>query len=89
MTAITTPDYKVADIGLAAYGRKEIQLAEHEMPGLMATRREFADAQPLKGARIAIRPGISCSASWISVRPKSAREMSATLKSIASAPDRA
>src|SRR3954452_4363186 len=52
MTAITTPDYKVADIGLAAYGRKEIQLAEHEMPGLMATRAEFADAQPLKGARI-------------------------------------
>jgi adenosylhomocysteinase len=52
--ATTTPatDYKVADISLAAYGRKEIQLAEHEMPGLMATRREFADAQPLKGARI-------------------------------------
>ena len=52
MTAITTPDYKVADIGLAAYGRKEIELAEHEMPGLMATRAEFADTQPLKGARI-------------------------------------
>jgi adenosylhomocysteinase len=47
-----TTDYKVADISLAAYGRKEIQLAEHEMPGLMATRREFADAQPLKGARV-------------------------------------
>jgi adenosylhomocysteinase len=47
-----TTDYKVADISLAAYGRKEIQLAEHEMPGLMATRREFDDAQPLKGARI-------------------------------------
>jgi adenosylhomocysteinase len=47
-----TTDYKVADISLAAYGRKEIQLAEHEMPGLMATRREFADAQPLQGARI-------------------------------------
>jgi adenosylhomocysteinase len=45
-------DYKVADISLAAYGRKEIQLAEHEMPGLMSTRREFADSQPLKGARI-------------------------------------
>src|SRR5207342_1877150 len=39
-------------IGLADYGRKEIQLAEHEMPGLMSTRAEFADAQPLKGARI-------------------------------------
>ena len=47
-----TTDYKVADISLAAYGRKEIQLAEHEMPGLMETRREYADAQPLKGARI-------------------------------------
>ena len=52
MTAITTPDYKVADIGLAAFGRKEIQLAEHEMPGLMAVRAEYADAQPLAGARI-------------------------------------
>ena len=53
MTAVTTAaDYKVADISLADYGRKEIQLAEHEMPGLMSTRREFADAQPLKGARI-------------------------------------
>ena len=46
-------DYKVADIGLADFGRKEITLAEHEMPGLMGLRREFADAQPLKGARIA------------------------------------
>ena len=52
MTAITTSDYKVADIVLAAFGRKEIELAEHEMPGLMSTRAEFADAQPLKGARI-------------------------------------
>jgi len=48
----TTQDYKVADITLAEFGRKEITLAEHEMPGLMATRREFADVQPLKGARI-------------------------------------
>ncbi|HEX8344528.1 MAG TPA: adenosylhomocysteinase [Actinoplanes sp.] len=45
-------DYKVADLSLAAFGRKEIQLAEHEMPGLMSIRREFADAQPLRGARI-------------------------------------
>jgi adenosylhomocysteinase len=44
--------YKVADINLAAFGRKEIQLAEHEMPGLMATRAEYAAAQPLRGARI-------------------------------------
>jgi adenosylhomocysteinase len=48
----TTQDHKVADIGLAEFGRKEIRLAEHEMPGLMSTRREYAEAQPLKGARI-------------------------------------
>jgi adenosylhomocysteinase len=46
-------DYKVKDITLAEWGRKEITLAEAEMPGLMATRAEFAKAQPLKGARIA------------------------------------
>ena len=46
-------DFKVADLSLAEYGRKEIQLAEHEMPGLMSLRREYADVQPLKGARIA------------------------------------
>ncbi len=46
-------DYKVADISLAAYGRKEINIAETEMPGLMALRAEFGAAQPLKGARIA------------------------------------
>ena len=45
-------DFKVADLSLAAFGRKEIQLAEHEMPGLMSIRREFADSQPLRGARI-------------------------------------
>src|SRR5919112_2159981 len=50
--ATTVTDYKVADFSLAAYGRKEIELAEHEMPGLMKTREEFAAAQPLKGARI-------------------------------------
>jgi adenosylhomocysteinase len=44
--------YKVADLSLAAFGRKEIQLAEHVMPGLMATRAEYAENQPLKGARI-------------------------------------
>src|SRR2546423_15328526 len=47
-----TADFKVADLSLADFGRKEITLAEHEMPGLMAIRREYADAQPLKGARI-------------------------------------
>jgi adenosylhomocysteinase len=51
-TTAQKADYKVADLSLAEFGRKEIRLAEHEMPGLMATRREFADAQPLKGARI-------------------------------------
>jgi adenosylhomocysteinase len=45
-------DYKVADLSLAEFGRKEIRLAEHEMPGLMALRREYHDVQPLKGARI-------------------------------------
>ena len=46
-------DYKVADIGLADWGRKEIAIAETEMPGLMALRAEYGAAQPLKGARIA------------------------------------
>src|SRR3569623_1451358 len=46
-------DFKVADLSLAEFGRKEIRLAEHEMPGLMALRRENADVLPLKGARIA------------------------------------
>ncbi len=45
-------DFKVADLSLAELGRKEITLAEHEMPGLMATRAEYAEAQPLRGARI-------------------------------------
>jgi adenosylhomocysteinase len=45
-------DYKVADISLAPAGRKQIQLAEHEMPGLMEIRAEYADARPLEGARI-------------------------------------
>src|SRR5689334_13040868 len=50
--SVAEGDYKVADLSLAAFGRKEIQLAEHEMPGLMAIRREFAATQPLRGARI-------------------------------------
>ncbi|MDH6489353.1 adenosylhomocysteinase [Streptomyces sp. SAI-127] len=45
-------DFKVADLSLAGFGRKEITLAEHEMPGLMAIRKEYAEAQPLAGARI-------------------------------------
>ena len=50
--AASAQDYKVADMSLAEFGRKEITLAEHEMPGLMKTREEYAAAQPLKGARI-------------------------------------
>jgi adenosylhomocysteinase len=46
-------EFAVADLSLAAFGRKEIQLAEHEMPGLMALRAEFAAAKPLRGARVA------------------------------------
>ncbi len=46
-------DYKVADLSLAAFGRKEIQLAEHEMPGLMALRKEYGPTQPLHGRKIA------------------------------------
>ena len=46
-------DAVVKDLSLAPYGRKEIELAEHEMPGLMAVRAEYAKTQPLKGARIA------------------------------------
>src|SRR3954447_4305318 len=45
-------DYKVADISLADWGRKEISIAEHEMPGLMAIRRKYAKEQPLAGVRI-------------------------------------
>ncbi|MEA2390340.1 MAG: adenosylhomocysteinase [Solirubrobacteraceae bacterium] len=55
MTATQTPlttDHKVADLSLAGFGRKEIELAEHEMPGLMALRREYGDEQPLRGARV-------------------------------------
>ena len=46
------PDYKVADMSLAEFGRKEIQLAEAEMPALMALRRKYEGEQPLAGARI-------------------------------------
>ena len=44
--------FKVADLSMAEFGRKEITLAEHEMPGLMAVRAEYAQTQPLRGARI-------------------------------------
>ncbi|MEU4425310.1 adenosylhomocysteinase [Actinoplanes sp. NPDC024001] len=51
-TTLAEGDFKVADLSLAAFGRKEIELAEHEMPGLMALRKEFGSSQPLRGARI-------------------------------------
>ncbi len=54
MNAVLKPtaDYAIADLSLAAWGRKEVKIAETEMPGLMAIREEFAKTQPLKGARI-------------------------------------
>jgi adenosylhomocysteinase len=51
-TTATTTDFKVADLSLADYGRKEIELAQHEMPGLMSLRKKYADEQPLRGARV-------------------------------------
>ncbi|MEJ2118772.1 MAG: adenosylhomocysteinase, partial [Alphaproteobacteria bacterium] len=50
---MTTTDYIVKDISLADWGRKELDIAEVEMPGLMAARREYGPQKPLKGARIA------------------------------------
>ena len=52
-TKANTADYKVADINLADWGRKEINIAETEMPGLMTIREELRSKKPLKGARIA------------------------------------
>ena len=49
---LSATDFRVADLSLAEYGRREITIAEHEMPGLMSMRREFGDEQPLRGARI-------------------------------------
>ena len=52
LASVPTKDYAIADLSLSAWGRKELNIAETEMPGLMAIREEFATAQPLKGARI-------------------------------------
>ncbi|MCX6344195.1 MAG: adenosylhomocysteinase, partial [Armatimonadetes bacterium] len=52
MSSIQTVDYVVKDISLAEFGRKEINIAEKEMPGLMATREKYGHSKPLAGARI-------------------------------------
>jgi adenosylhomocysteinase len=54
MNAVThlKPDYKVADLSLADWGRKEIDIAQHEMPGLMSIRNKYAAAKPLQGVRV-------------------------------------
>ena len=52
-TSANSGDYHVADLSLADWGRKEIRIAETEMPGLMAIRKEYEATQPLRGARIA------------------------------------
>ncbi|SVD83937.1 uncharacterized protein METZ01_LOCUS436791, partial [marine metagenome] len=52
MSTVETKNYKVADISLADFGRKEIKLAEYEMPGLLSLRERFKDSKPLKDARI-------------------------------------
>lgn len=53
MNAVADKDYVVADMSLADWGRKELNIAETEMPGLMAVREEYRHQQPLRGARIA------------------------------------
>ena len=52
MNVVNLEDYKVSDINLAEFGRKEIQLAEKEMPGLMSLRKKYKDSKPLEGSRI-------------------------------------
>ena len=52
MTTLDSLNYKVKDLSLAEWGRKEIRIAEHEMPGLMGLRKEFAGQKPLAGARV-------------------------------------
>src|SRR5713101_2027131 len=52
MPALSAGDFKVADLSLAAFGRKEIELAEHEMPGLMALRKQYGESKPLAGVRV-------------------------------------
>src|SRR5262245_5033050 len=53
LSTVNGLEFAVADLSLAEYGRRQIRLAEHEMPGLMALRREYGSSQPLAGARVA------------------------------------
>ena len=80
---MTDTDFKVADLSLADFGRKEIQLAEHEMPGLMAMRAEYGATQPLRGARISLTHGNS--ASTMSAEPS--LEALSTTKTSVSRPE--
>src|ERR1700733_2114131 len=66
-------DYVVKDIGLAEWGRKEVSIAETEMPGLMATREEFGTQQPLRGARIAGSLHMTIQTGGVDRPPKGAR----------------
>ena len=63
-----TLPYKVADMSLAEWGRKEIEISEHEMPGLMAVRRKYGPEKPLKGVRVMRseerRVGKECRSRW-------------------------
>ena len=52
MPQLANGDFKVADLNLHGFGRKEIQLAEHEMPGLMSLRKKYGESKPLAGARV-------------------------------------
>src|SRR5215212_8239945 len=63
---LTEGDFKVADLSLAGFGRKEIQLAEHEMPGLMALRTEYGDEQPLAAVLIETLEALGADVRWVS-----------------------
>ena len=73
-----SPDFVIKDLGLADWGRKEIRIAETEMPGLMAIRAPRSGWEAAHSRRIAMSPGISVSAMRISLRPQSARPRSLT-----------
>jgi adenosylhomocysteinase len=88
------PDYAVKDIGLAEWGRKELAIAETEMPGLMAMRKEYGPTQPLKGARIAgslhmtIQTACSSRRSWSSAPRCAGRRATSSRRRITPLGDR-